>query len=58
MTTAPASASSGRLMPRWWKVLFLTGVLFLAIGLVATLWVEESGGPVPISGLESESVSD
>ncbi|MCH2439073.1 MAG: hypothetical protein ABGY22_05235 [Acidimicrobiales bacterium] len=45
-------------MPRWWKALFLTGALFLGIGLVATLWADEDRVPVPISGLDSGSGGD
>ncbi len=52
MTGGPAPAASGRSMPRWWKALFLTGTLFLGIGLVATLWVDDDQGPAPVSGLD------
>jgi len=58
MTGGPAPAASGRSMPRWWKALFLTGALFLGIGLVATLWADEDRVPVPISGLDSGSGGD
>ena len=52
MTGGSAPAASGRSMPRWWKALFLTGALFLGIGLVATLWVDDDQGPAPVSGLD------
>ena len=42
-------------MPRWWKALFLTGAMFLAIGLVATLWVDDDRDPAPVSGRETDS---
>ena len=52
MTGGPAPTASGRSMPLWWKALFLTGALFLGIGLVATLWVDDDQGPAPVSGLD------
>ena len=58
MTGGSAPAASGRSMPRWWKALFLTGALFLGIGLVATLWADEDRVPAPISGLDSGSGGD
>ncbi len=55
MKGEPAPTASGRLMPRWWKALFLAGALLLGVGLVASLWVDDDRGPAPVSGLDSES---
>ena len=55
MNGDPAPLTSGSSMPRWWKALFLTGAMFLAVGLVATLWVDGDRDPAPVSGLETDS---
>ena len=55
MTDGSPPHSAGPSMPTWWRVLFLTGAVLLAAGLVATLWVADDRGPVPVSGSGADS---
>ena len=55
MTDGSPPHSAGPSMPTWWRVLFLTGAVLLAAGLVATLGVTDDRGPVPVSGSGADS---
>ena len=56
MTDGSPPHSAGPSMPTWWRVLFLTGAVLLAAGLVATL--ADDREPVPVSGGDSGDSGD
>ena len=58
MTDGSSPHSAAPSMPTWWRVLFLTGAVLLAAGLVATLWVADDRDPVPVSGSDNGDSGD